>query len=177
VRVHTLERLAAWDRVLCLRFNRASDLAFIRVVLIAASQLGNGVFWYALIAALAVWGDGARASAVVVHMVGVGVVCTLMYKWLKKGTSRLRPYMSQPGITLCAVPLDRYSFPSGHTLHATAFSLVALAYYPALGWLLIPFSLLVALSRVVLGLHYPSDVIAGAVLGAAIALLSFAVPF
>jgi undecaprenyl-diphosphatase len=175
VRVHTLERLAAWDRVLCLRFNRASDSAFVRIVLIAASQLGNGIFWYALMIALAWWGD-ASATLAIVHMVAVGVVCTLVYKWLKKGTTRLRPYMAQPGITLCAMPLDRYSFPSGHTLHATAFSIVALAYYPGLTLLLVSFSFLVALSRVVLGLHYPSDVLAGAVLGAAIALLSFGLP-
>jgi undecaprenyl-diphosphatase len=176
VRVHTLERLAAWDRVLCLRFNRASDLAFVRIVLITASQLGNGVFWYALMLALLGWGD-AGATRAVVHMAAVGVVCTLAYKWLKKGTTRPRPYMVQPGITLCAMPLDRYSFPSGHTLHATAFSIIAVAYSPALGWLLVPFSLLVALSRVVLGLHYPSDVVAGAVLGAAIASMSFLLPF
>jgi undecaprenyl-diphosphatase len=176
MRAHTLERLAAWDRILCMRFNRASDLTWVRIVLIAASQLGNGLFWYALIVALAMWGD-ALASIAVIHMIAVGVVCAFVYKWLKKGTSRLRPYMAQPGITLCAMPLDRYSFPSGHTLHATAFSLVALFYYPALAWVLVPFSVLVALSRVVLGLHYPSDVLAGAVLGAAIASLSLAISF
>jgi len=48
-------------------------------------------------------------------------------------------------------------------------SLVVLAYYPALFWLLVPFSVLVALSRVVLGLHYPSDVLAGATVGATLA--------
>lgn len=176
MRAHTLERLAAWDRVLCLRFNRASDLAFVRIVLITASRLGNGAFWYALMLSVAWWGE-TSATRAVVHMAAAGLVCTLVYKRLKKGTSRLRPYMAQTGITLCAMPLDRYSFPSGHTLHATAFSLVAVAYYPTLGWLLIPFSLLVALSRVVLGLHYPSDVLAGAVLGAAIASVSFVLPF
>jgi undecaprenyl-diphosphatase len=71
------------------------------------------------------------------------------------------------------VPLDHFSFPSGHTLHAMAFSLVALFYYPHLAWLLLPFTLLVALSRVVLGLHYPSDVMAGAALGVLIAEASF----
>jgi undecaprenyl-diphosphatase len=46
---------------------------------------------------------------------------------------------------------------------------VAIAFYPMLAWLLVPFTLLVAISRVVLGLHYPSDVLAGAALGALIA--------
>ena len=56
-----------------------------------------------------------------------------------------------------------------NTLHAVAFSIVAIAFYPVLAWLLVPFTLLVAASRVVLGLHYPSDVLAGAALGALIA--------
>ena len=66
-------------------------------------------------------------------------------------------------------PLDEFSFPSGHTLHAVAFTLVALTYYPLLAWLLIPFSASVAASRVVLGLHYPSDVLAATVIGSTLA--------
>jgi undecaprenyl-diphosphatase len=55
-------------------------------------------------------------------------------------------------------PLDEFSFPPD-TLHAVSFTIVALAYYPWLAPLLVPFTLGVALSRVVLGLHYPSDVL------------------
>jgi undecaprenyl-diphosphatase len=85
---------------------------------------------------------------------------------------RPRPYEAYPGIMLFSAPLDHFSFPSGHTLHAVAFTLVAVAYYPWLAWLTIPFSLLVAASRVILGLHYPSDVLAGAVAGAVVAGIS-----
>src|SRR5690606_27432241 len=69
-------------------------------------------------------------------------------------------------------PLDEFSFPSGHTLHAVAFSLVAVAHVPLLAWLLLPFTACVAVSRVVLGLHYPSDVLAATVIGSALAGLS-----
>ncbi|MNW05103.1 phosphatidylglycerophosphatase B [compost metagenome] len=53
-----------------------------------------------------------------------------------------------------------------------AFSLVAMAHYPMLAWLLIPFTASVAASRVVLGLHYPSDVVAATVIGSSLAGVS-----
>jgi undecaprenyl-diphosphatase len=58
-------------------------------------------------------------------------------------------------------------------MHAVAFTWIAVATEPALAWVLVPFTLLVAASRVVLGLHYPSDVAAGALLGAALAGASY----
>jgi undecaprenyl-diphosphatase len=52
-----------------------------------------------------------------------------------------------------------------------SFAWQATAHYPELGWVLVPLAALVACSRVVLGLHYPSDVLAGAAIGAALAEL------
>ena len=83
---------------------------------------------------------------------------------------RERPFIRHPGITLAMPPLDRYSFPSGHTLHAVAFTWQAVANFPELAWVLVPLASLIAASRVVLGLHYPSDVLAGGAIGAALAL-------
>jgi undecaprenyl-diphosphatase len=132
------------------------------------SRLGDGVFWYSLMLALLAVG-GASALAPIGRMAGTGLACTLIYKWLKSKTSRPRPFAVENAVCAGADPLDPFSFPSGHTLHAVAFSIVAIAFYPMLAWLLVPFTLLVAASRVVLGLHYPSDVLAGAALGALIA--------
>jgi len=165
------EWLAAKDRVLCTRFNRVSNIGWLRRLFAIASRLGDGMFCYTLMAARLV-AKGAVALPPVLHMIGVGLICTALYKTIKARTSRPRPYEAQPGITLRVSPLDQFSFPSGHTLHATAFSVVAIAYYPELFWLLLPFATLVALSRVVLGLHYPSDVLAGAAIGASVAELS-----
>jgi undecaprenyl-diphosphatase len=101
--------------------------------------------------------DGLRASA---HMAATGVVALTLYKVLKRWTRRPRPFAADLRIRAWVAPLDEYSFPSGHTLHAVSFSVVALAYYPWLAPVLLPFTAGVALSRVVLGLHYPSDVLA-----------------
>ncbi len=138
------------------------------------SRLGDGVFWYVLMIMLYVL-QGQPALHVVLQMTAAGLTATLVYKWLKKKTVRPRPHHQFGNIHCLTAPLDRFSFPSGHTLHAVTFSTVAIAYYPMLAWLLVPFTLLVAASRLVLGLHYPTDVLAGAVLGTAVAALSFLV--
>jgi undecaprenyl-diphosphatase len=66
----------------------------------------------------------------------------------------------------CARALDKHSFPSGHTLHAVAFATLLSFHYPSFSVPLWGFALRVASSRIVLGLHYPSDVIVGAGIGA-----------
>lgn len=166
-----LERLQRWDERACARLNRTMRWRPALVAFRGVSRLGDGVFWYALMLALLL-AHGTEAALPVLHMAGTGIAGTLMYRWLKRGTSRPRPYQVHAHIAAGADPLDRFSFPSGHTLHAVAFTLVAAAYYPLLGAPLAAASAAVAASRVVLGLHYPSDVLAGAALGSSIALAS-----
>jgi undecaprenyl-diphosphatase len=165
----TLQAIQRWDERACARLNRAIRFRSLLHLFRAISWLGNGIFWYGLMLALLL-AHGADAAPAVVHMTCAGLACTLLYRMLKNGTLRPRPYEVHAHIAAGAVPLDRFSFPSGHTLHAVAFSLVAAAYYPVLAPLLAAMTLAVAASRIVLGLHYPSDVLAGAALGAAIAL-------
>lgn len=168
----TLARLQDWDERICVSFNRLIRVRPLLALFRAVSWLGNGVFWYALMLALLL-ADRFQALVPVIHMATVGLACTLTYKLLKRGTLRPRPYQVHQHIAAGAQPLDQFSFPSGHTLHAVAFTLVACSYYPGLAVILVPFTLLVAASRLVLGLHYPSDVLAGSALGALIVLASF----
>ena len=93
----------------------------------------------------------------------------MLYRFLKHRLVRERPFITHASIQLAGRPLDRFSFPSGHTLHAVAFSVIACTGFPWLVFLLVPATLLIALSRVVLGLHYPSDVLAGAAIGLGVA--------
>ncbi len=116
---------------------------------------------------------GMEALLVSAHMLLVGLAGLIIYKWLKGTTGRVRPSSYSDDIFQNVAALDRFSFPSGHTLHATSFTLVVLHYHPEWGVLLIPFSALVYISRVVLGLHYPSDVLFGALIGAGLAHASF----
>jgi undecaprenyl-diphosphatase len=170
----TRDELIALDQRWTVRFNRASRNHFWCGFFTQISHLGNGRFWYILMVALLILG-GPSAYRPVAQMFIVGLLGLLVYKLLKRATSRPRPFMRSDAIHRAADVLDEYSFPSGHTLHAVSFTVIALAYYPFLAGLLIPFALLVAVSRPVLGLHYPSDVLAGATIGAVLATLSFLV--
>lgn len=140
----------------------------------AVSRLGDGMFWYGLMLALPFW-YGSAGVTVALQMAGVGLAGLVIYRMLKERLVRERPCNLHPHIRAGARALDRYSFPSGHTLHAVSFTLVATSTFPELGWLLAPFAVLVAMSRVVLGLHYPSDVAAGALLGALLAQVALAI--
>lgn len=170
----TLERIRRCDEWLCVRMNAGLRYAALLYFFRAVSWLGNGIFWYALMLALLVE-HGSEALLPVLHMIFVGAVGSATYAMVKRSTGRQRPFQMMPAVTAGAAPLDAFSFPSGHTLHAAAFTLVVLRYYPSLGAILVGFALLTAASRVVLGLHYPSDVLAGAALGAGVGAASFCI--
>ena len=91
---------------------------------------------------------------------------------MKNRLVRERPYITHGEIVCGTAPLDRYSFPSGHTLHAASFTILYGSYEPTLLVVLLPFAVLIAASRIILGLHYPSDVLVGGAIGAAIATAS-----
>jgi undecaprenyl-diphosphatase len=142
------------------------------MLLVLVSWLADGPLWYALVAALPWWG-GPAGPFCALRMLLVGALNLPIYKLLKPRVARPRPYVGCPGIRACARSLDEFSFPSGHTLHSVAFSVILTAYYPTFALFVWPFTVLVAISRIVLGLHYPSDVVVGALIGAATAAVSF----
>ena len=168
---HDTPALPRRETTWCLRANRLGEWSALRGFFAAVSRLGDGVFWYVLMAAPVIV-DGLHGLTASIHMAATGVVALTLYKTLKRWTRRPRPFAADGRIQAWVAPLDEFSFPSGHTLHAVSFSLVAIGHYPLLASVLLPFTLCVAASRVVLGLHYPSDVLAASGIGTALAGLS-----
>jgi undecaprenyl-diphosphatase len=156
------------DTEWCLRSNQWCAHRGLRAMFAVVSRLGDGIAWYGLMAGMIVF-DGRHGALAAAHLAVTGLISLGLYRLLKRWTKRPRPFASDPRIQAWVAPLDEFSFPSGHTLHAVAFTLVALAHYPMLAWVLVPFAATVAASRVVLGLHYPSDVLAATAIGTSIA--------
>ena len=151
----------------CIYLNHFSRQQTIAQFFKMISRLGDGIFWCVMLAAVWIL-QGIAYSFQIVYVLLGGSVGTTIYKILKKKTVRPRPYQVHQVIRLGERPLDHFSFPSGHTLHAVMATTVLGFIQPVLLVLMLPFTLLVALSRMILGLHYPSDVAVGAVIGASV---------
>jgi len=100
---------------------------------------------------------------------GLGVALFLR---LKKATGRRRPCAIEPHCWATLLPPDQFSFPSGHTITAFAVSVALSAFYPELAVGLLFCAVSIAASRVLLGMHFLSDVLAGAAIGTAVACTS-----
>ncbi|SPL69967.1 phosphatase PAP2 family protein [Acinetobacter stercoris] len=152
----------------CLYLNNLSQSQRISLFFKIISRLGDGPFWYAML--IVVWYiQGIDYTLQILYVILAGSLGTAIYKFLKHKTVRPRPYQVHQVIILGERPLDHFSFPSGHTLHAVMATIVLGYILPLLLVVMLPFTILVALSRMVLGLHYPTDVMVGAIIGATVA--------
>lgn len=135
------------------------------------SRSGDG-YLYALIA-LTVWGLSPIPGEQFALACAVAFALELSLYWvLKNAIKRNRPAIV---ITTCQpwiIPSDRFSFPSGHTAAAFVFAGLVATFYPAFAPVCYIWATLIGVSRVLLGVHYPSDIVAGMVLGTACAFFS-----
>ena len=159
---------------ICLRINALSQKVGVRRFFTAISRLGN---WpaYVIVGVVCIATLESGHFVLIVQSLLTAGAGILAYKALKSRLVRERPYITHNGIVAATTPLDRYSFPSGHTMHAVSFAILYSFYVPAVIWIMVPFALLVAASRVILGLHYPTDVVVGGILGATLAYSSLAI--
>jgi len=147
------------------RVNRWRAPRWLRVWMVASTRGGDGWLWYAmgLVVALAGGPERFRALAAAAIASGTGIALFLR---LKRTFGRKRPCALEPHCWAMLLPPDQFSFPSGHTITAFAVTVALGAFYPAMLAGLFFCAVSVALSRILLGMHFLSDVITGAVLGA-----------
>lgn len=147
---------------------RHTERRAIRTAAVVLNWLSNGALYPCVAALIFVLFGRSMLSAVLVA-IGSIVVAHLIYPLLKTSCGRARPFECDSSIVSLLKPLDRYSFPSGHTMTATAALLPLSAATPLMAPLSLTMIVLIGWARLAAGHHYPSDVLAGAFLGGAIA--------
>jgi undecaprenyl-diphosphatase len=165
----------------------AVDLAFFRVLggislpkavawpLILLVRVGDGWIWALIAAALWYKLPFAMVERVVLHCalaIGVSLAIYFPIKFIGK---RPRPYDKGLGVTPMVPPLDKWSFPSGHTMNNLSVALTLSLYFPSLVAPALAFPLLLGTLRVFFGVHYLSDIVGGCLLGTAAFSIAWAV--
>ncbi|TPV97192.1 MAG: phosphatase PAP2 family protein [Myxococcales bacterium FL481] len=130
---------------------------------------GDG-YLYALMGCVAVAGAGPLGVAFTRTAVLAFLVEVPLYFVLKRTFRRRRPYLIVPGYPRIHEPSDEFSFPSGHTAAAFLVAYLVYVFFPSLALPMYLWAVAIGLSRVVLRVHFVSDIFAGALLGTGLAM-------
>jgi len=163
-----MSRVISWlktsDQRMFFIVNRKFNHALLGMILSRLTHLGGATA--TILATLSVWFFTQKpVSTVGMQAFAALALSHIPVAVVKRIYPRLRPYLVLPDTKICAKPLKDHSFPSGHT--TAIFSAVTpfVIAFNWLGFILIPLAILVGISRMYLGLHYPSDVAAGCLIG------------
>jgi len=162
------------DHSLMRRVNRWRPPRWLRLWMIAATRGGDGWLWYAMGSVVAVFGGPERFAALLAAATAAAVGIAIFLR-LKRLCGRRRPCVIEPHCWATLLPPDQFSFPSGHTITAFAVAVSLGSFYPAALAGLLFCAASVAASRILLGMHFLTDVIAGAMIGSALGTVSFSV--
>lgn len=169
----TLRRIAEVDTALFYWFNRYSTsgngpaINAIRMI----SKTGDGHL-YIFFGALLYWVDNSHGVLFFYTALMAYALEIPMYLILKRCFKRKRPSARLLNFNAHITPSDKFSLPSGHTAAAFLMATIVSSFYPPFSIVAFSWASLVGLSRILLGVHFPSDVAIGAILGTGIASIS-----
>ena len=128
-------------------------------------RLGDGYIWV-LFAFILIYILGWQSFLTVLWQSLNSLAISLALYWVVKlTTKRQRPFSFFTHIDAEVPPLDKYSFPSGHTMNNLAVACTMFFLVPQVGWVMILLPITWGLLRVYFGVHWMSDIIAGIFLG------------
>lgn len=160
------------DHRLMRRVNRWRAPRWIRLWMICSTRLGDGWLWYTLGIILIAFGGptGRETARSATAAAGAGIA---LFQAIKRLSGRKRPCALERHCWAAILPPDQFSFPSGHSIMAFAIAISVGLCYPDLLAFLIFCALSIAASRIILGMHFLSDVIAGCAAGILLGYASF----
>jgi undecaprenyl-diphosphatase len=166
------EQIESNDYRLMRRVHRWRAPRWFRILMIVSTRSGDGWLWYALGVILFMYGGEHRIIAIGAATFAA-VTGILLFRMLKHASRRKRPCEIEPHCWAAILPPDKYSFPSGHSITAFGVAVSIGLFYPELQGSLLTVAFLIAGSRIILGMHFLSDVLAGSAIGAGLGVASF----
>ena len=153
-------------------FNHTLSTGFLDKFFSIITDVNSWYIAYIILAGIAVTKGGTRGRIAVAGII-ILIIFTDQtgYKLLKEIFQRIRPCNVLPDVITPINCRGSFSFPSNHALNNFAAATFLWRLFPKFKWVFFITAFLVALSRVYLGLHYPSDIAAGAIIGAAFGYL------
>lgn len=140
-------------------------------IMVFFTRTADGYLFPVIAGSLFLFDSAQAVQFILTGLIAYAIELTA-HHFLKRGIQRDRPFNAIVGIECLLQPPDKFSFPSGHTAAAFVMATLLASFYPAIAFTVLAWAVMVGISRIYLGLHYPTDVLAGAVLGGVSAKLA-----
>ena len=152
--------------------NNSWKCKFLDIIMPAMTYLGSFPFMFIFCTVAFLFSNTLLHVMAIKAMISI-TISTGIGKLLKISVNRLRPFIDIPNLNIKKIGIDKYSFPSGHTTGAFSLAVIIALYFPIFGFITIPLACGVGISRMYIGVHYPTDVIVGVFIGSICSLLTY----
>ena len=161
-----MEFLYSLDLTVFYFFNHTISTGFLDKFFSIITSVNNWYIAYLILLGIAFFKGGTKGKIAVITLIFLIIVTDQTgYRLLKELFERVRPCNALPDVITPVGCAGGYSFPSNHALNNFAAAVLLLRIFPKYKWIFLITAILVSISRIYLGVHYPSDVLGGAIIG------------